>query len=115
MDTGTDLFHPSRRAQERALQDEATVWSPHRGQFAFRGELRCSRSTARHKEIIMRDRFSSSTVTAAIAAATVAAAISAPVMSVTPASPQVALKPPWGAPDLQGICTDEFDPPLQRP
>jgi hypothetical protein len=27
----------------------------------------------------------------------------------------VALKTPWGEPDLQGIWTDEFDTPLQRP
>jgi hypothetical protein len=25
------------------------------------------------------------------------------------------LKTPWGEPDLQGIWTDEFDTPLQRP
>ncbi len=62
----------------------------------------------------MRDRFSGSMVTVAIAA-TVVAAISAAVTSITPASAQVALKTPWGEPDLQGIWTDEFDTPLQRP
>src|SRR5262249_37299403 len=58
------------------------------------------------------------TVTVAIAAA-----ISVPVtlLSVIPASAQgegkagVALKTPWGEPDLQGIWTDEFDTALQRP
>jgi len=63
----------------------------------------------------MRDRFAGSMATVAIAAATVIAAIWAPVMSITPASAQVALKTPWGEPDLQGIWTDEFDTPLQRP
>src|SRR5262249_15705694 len=65
----------------------------------------------------MRDRFAGSMATVAIAAATVIAAISAPValLSITPASAQVPLKTPWGEPDLQGIWTDEFDTPLQRP
>jgi hypothetical protein len=30
-------------------------------------------------------------------------------------APAIALKTPWGAPDLQGIWTDESDTPLQRP
>src|SRR5712675_192727 len=63
----------------------------------------------------MRDRFAGSMATVAIAAATVIAAIWVPVRSITPASAQVALKTPWGEPDLQGIWTDEFDTPLQRP
>jgi hypothetical protein len=79
----------------------------------------------------MRDRFSGSMVTAAFAAAAVSAAISVPVtlLSITSASAQapppptqagegragVALKTPWGEPDLQGIWTDEFDTPFQRP
>src|SRR5262249_26754242 len=73
------------------------------------------------KEVIMRDRFSGLTITAAIAA--LGAAISVPItsLSVIPASAQgegkarVALKTPWGEPDLQGIWTDEFDTALQRP
>src|SRR5215470_9211938 len=73
------------------------------------------------KEVIMRDRFSGLTVTAAIAA--LGAVISLPVtlLSVMPASAQgqdkagTALKTPWGEPDLQGIWTDEFDTALQRP
>ena len=63
----------------------------------------------------MRDRFAGSMATVAIAAATVIAAIWVPVRSITPASAQVAPKTPWGEPDLQGIWTDEFDTPLQRP
>ena len=69
----------------------------------------------------MRERFSSSTITVAIAGAAVSLVISA---SVTPASaqgtaafaapPAAALKTPWGEPDLQGIWTDESDTPLQR-
>ena len=71
----------------------------------------------------MRDRFSGSMITVAIAAAAVGAVIS---VSITRASAQApaasaaapatpALKTPWGEPDLQGIWTDEFDTPLQRP
>ena len=37
----------------------------------------------------------------------------APAASVT--APVPALKTSWGEPDLQGIWTDEFDTPLQRP
>jgi hypothetical protein len=66
----------------------------------------------------MGDRFSGPIVTAAIAAAVTCTAIPA---SVTPASAQApaassaTLKTPWGEPDLQGIWTDEYDTPLQRP
>src|SRR6266850_3623017 len=78
------------------------------------------------KEVIMRDRFSGLTVTVAIAAAAVSAAISVPVTRISaqviPSPAQagegkagVALKTPWGEPDLQGIWTDEFDTALQRP
>jgi hypothetical protein len=65
----------------------------------------------------MRDRFSGSIVTAVI----VAAAAGVLSISVTqtpaqaPAPSGAALKTPWGEPDLQGIWTDEFDTPLQRP
>ena len=59
----------------------------------------------------MRDRFSGSMVTVAITAAAVSAAIS---VFITGTSAQ-ALKTSWGEPDLQGIWTDEFDTPLQRP
>ena len=60
----------------------------------------------------MRDRFSGSLVTAAIAAAA-SVAISAPLTQTSVGAP--ALKTPWGEPDLQGIWTDEFDTALQRP
>src|ERR1700681_551382 len=70
------------------------------------------------KEVIMRDRFSGSMVIIAIAAAAVSAAISVPARRTSaqaPAASGAALKTPWGEPDLQGIWTDEFDTPLQRP
>jgi hypothetical protein len=60
-------------------------------------------------------------ITAAIAGAAVGAVIS---MAMTPAPAQApatsakaapALTTAWGEPDLQGIWTDEFDTPLQRP
>jgi hypothetical protein len=51
-------------------------------------------------------------VTVAIAAA-VGVAIWASVART--AAETRALKTPWGEPDLQGIWTDEFDTPLQRP
>jgi hypothetical protein len=65
-------------------------------------------------------RFPGSMITAAIVATAVGAVISvsvtgtsaqAPAASGTTAAP----KTPWGEPDLQGIWTDEFDTPLQRP
>jgi hypothetical protein len=68
----------------------------------------------------MSNRFSGVIVTAAIAAAASAAIF----VSVTRTSAQAppasgtapaALKTPWGEPDLQGIWTDEFDTPFQRP
>jgi hypothetical protein len=69
----------------------------------------------------MRERFSSSMITVAIAGAAVSVVISvlitrtsaqAPVASAT--APASALTTPWGEPDLQGIWTDETDTPLQR-
>ena len=60
----------------------------------------------------MRDRFSASIVTAAIAAITVGTVISVSGAQTTAQSP--ALKTPWGEPDLQGIWTDETSTPLQR-
>src|SRR5438034_8232601 len=68
----------------------------------------------------MRERFSGSMITVAIAGAAVSVVIS---VSITPASAQApvasataapALTTPWGEPDLQGIWTDETDTPLQR-
>ena len=60
----------------------------------------------------MGDRFSISTMTVAIAAAIVGTAVSG---LATHASAQTAPRTPWGEPDLQGIWTEEFDTPLQRP
>ena len=65
----------------------------------------------------MADRFSGSIVAAAIAAITTAV-VSASVIRTSaqaPAVSDVALKTPWGEPDLQGIWTEEFDTPFQRP
>src|SRR5215470_4598382 len=70
----------------------------------------------------MLDRLTSASVTVAIATTAVGvtgsvstrrATDQAPASSVT--APVPALKTPWGEPDLQGIWTDEFDTPLQRP
>src|ERR1700680_3158303 len=77
---------------------------------------------ARQKEVVMGNRFSGLIVTAAIAAAA-SAAISVSVTATSAQAPAVsgaaqktpALKTAWGEPDLQGIWTDEFDTPLQRP
>ena len=66
----------------------------------------------------MRDCLSNSTLTAAIAAVAVSAAISVvatEALAQAPAASGTTLKTPWGEPDLQGIWTDEFDTPLQRP
>src|SRR5215468_3250138 len=64
------------------------------------------------REVMMGNRFSTSMVTVAIAAA-VSAAIS--VLASRTSAQAPALKTPWGEPDLQGIWTEEFDTPLQRP
>src|SRR5882762_2246727 len=70
--------------------------------------------------MIMLDRFSGSTITVAIVAAAVGAAMSASITGTSAQAPAAsatapALKTSWGEPDLQGIWTDEFDTPLQRP
>src|SRR5262250_1998635 len=70
----------------------------------------------------MGNRFSGVIVTAAIAAAATAA-ISVSVTRASAQAPAVSgatlkaspLKTAWGEPDLQGIWTDEFETPLQRP
>src|SRR5260370_2606633 len=61
----------------------------------------------------MLDRFLGSTITVVIAATAVSAAISVSITGTSAQAP--ALKTSWGEPDLQGIWTDEFDTPLQRP
>ena len=76
----------------------------------------------------MRERFSGSIVTVAIAAAAIGVANSVPVTRTWAQAPPpyppplagegrvgAALKTPWGESDLQGIWTDEFDTALQRP
>ena len=62
----------------------------------------------------MPNGFTGSVITATIAAAS--AVISAPITQAqAPAATGQALTTPWGEPDLQGIWTDEFDTPFQRP
>ena len=64
----------------------------------------------------MRTRFSGSAITVALAAAAVMAASAERTWAQAPAGTAApSLKTPWGEPDLQGIWTDEFDTPLQRP
>src|ERR1700730_14252723 len=73
------------------------------------------------KETIMREMFSGSMITVAIAVAAVGV-ISLSVVRTQAQGPAAsgtapaaaALKTPWGEPDLQGICTDETDTPFQR-
>ena len=62
----------------------------------------------------MLDRFSGATIAAAIAATTLGTLISVSVTGTSAQAPPQ-LKTAWGEPDLQGIWTDEFDTPLQRP
>jgi hypothetical protein len=71
---------------------------------------------------MMRERFSGSMMTVAIAGAAVGAVISvsmtrtsAQAPAASAIAPSEALKTPWGEPDLQGIWMDETDTPLQRP
>jgi hypothetical protein len=59
-------------------------------------------------------RGSSVSILTAVIAAAIFPALAAPASAQTPA-PSAALKTAWGEPDLQGIWTEEFDTPLQRP
>src|SRR5580658_3147846 len=69
----------------------------------------------------MRERFTGSIimVTAVAAAAAILSSINPTFAQVPVASagapPAGTPKTPWGEPDLQGIWTDEFDTPFQRP
>jgi hypothetical protein len=66
---------------------------------------------------MMNHRFSTSMVTVFMATAALSTAISllaAPTSAQAPKSSST-LKTPWGEPDLQGIWTEEFDTPVQRP
>jgi hypothetical protein len=64
----------------------------------------------------MRDRFSGSMITVAIAAAAAFSVSITPTLAQgqTASGATPTLKTPWGEPDLQGIWTDESDTPLQR-
>jgi len=70
----------------------------------------------------MRDYCLVSIITGGMAVAGVGAVISVcitPARAQTPQASAIAaastLRTPWGEPDLQGIWTDEFDTPLERP
>ena len=65
----------------------------------------------------MGDRFSGAPVIIAIAAIAGIAFLLplAGASSQAPTASGAALRTPWGEADLQGIWTDEFDTPLQRP
>src|ERR1700721_1652858 len=66
----------------------------------------------------MPDRFTGSMITVAIAVAAAGSVVSLLTVRTSaqaPAASGTALKTPWGEPDLQGIWTDEFDTPFQRP
>src|SRR5262245_43600942 len=66
----------------------------------------------------MRDRFLSATIAVIAATAVIISLSIDPTAAQAPGYatvPAPALKTPWGEPDLQGIWTDEFDTPLQRP
>ena len=63
----------------------------------------------------MLHRFSGSPITVAMAVGAVISVSVTGTSAQAPATSMTALKTPWGEPDLQGIWTDEFDTPLQRP
>src|SRR5881394_427775 len=65
----------------------------------------------------MHDRLLGATITIVIAGAAAVISVSiGPTAAQGPSSATApALNTPWGEPDLQGIWTDEFDTPLQRP
>ena len=68
----------------------------------------------------MRIRLLSATITVGIAAAAAVISVSVgPMAAEAPAgsatAPASAPKTSWGEPDLQGIWTEEFDTPFQRP
>jgi hypothetical protein len=63
----------------------------------------------------MRERSLGSTIMVAIAGAATVIPLAIPAPAQAPAGSATAPRTPWGEPDLQGIWTDEFDTPLQRP
>jgi len=70
-----------------------------------------------HGGPIMRDRCVNLAATGAITAAVgaVATLLGTQTSAQGPAASATTLKTPWAEPDLQGIWTNEFDTPLQRP
>jgi hypothetical protein len=69
---------------------------------------------------MIRDCFLGATMTAGVVLAVAAISVSielgaAQAQSVSAAASAPAPKTPWGEPDLQGIWTEEFDTPFQRP
>jgi hypothetical protein len=66
----------------------------------------------------MRNRFSNSVATRAITPVDVSAVVvvlGTQASAQSPTASVATLKTPWGETDLQGIWTNEFDTPLQRP
>ena len=65
----------------------------------------------------MRDRLLNSVARCVISAAAgaVVASIGTRALAQAPTASLTTLNTSWGEPDLQGIWTDEFDVPLQRP
>src|SRR6202521_4224303 len=68
----------------------------------------------------MRNRWSSPITAAAVLAASAAMQVVPALTQTLPIAPGASLpspvlKTPWGEPDLQGIWTDKFETPLQRP
>jgi len=62
--------------------------------------------------------FPGSMIVVAIVAAVIAAPVTQTAAQTSPASggaPAPTMKTPWSEPDLQGIWTEEFDTPFQRP
>src|SRR5260370_42334699 len=67
------------------------------------------------RRLLMRERFSGSLITVAIAGATLGAGLSVSITQTSAQAPAPALATPWGAPALHGIWMAETDPPPQRP
>src|SRR5215470_8178801 len=65
--------------------------------------------------LVMDSRYLYSIAFAIIAAATAAISVHVTVAASQTQASGVAMKTPWGDPDLQGIWTEEFDTPFQRP
>src|SRR5262252_5673639 len=79
------------------------------------GQCRKWLPSARQEEAIMGEIFSGSMTTLALVAAATLCQSIAPTAAHAQAPLATALKTPWCEPDLQGIWTDEFDTPFQRP